>query len=63
MKRFLSIFMCLVLVLSMSAIFASCDKSDEPAATTTAATTVTSGESDEDLDNSSKKTKNEEVSE
>lgn len=40
MKRFLSIFMCLVLVLSMSAIFASCDESDEPAATTTAATTT-----------------------
>ena len=32
--------MCLVLVLSMSAIFASCDESDEPAATTTAATTT-----------------------
>ena len=44
MKRFLSIFMCLVLVLSMSAIFASCDESDEPAATTTTAATTTAEE-------------------
>ena len=55
MKRFLSIFTCLALLLSMGAIFAACDEKDEPAATTTAATTVSSGESDEDLDNSSKK--------
>ena len=40
MKRFLSIFMCLVLVLSMSAIFASCDDKAEPAATTAATTTA-----------------------
>ena len=55
MKRFLSIFTCLALLLSMGAIFAACDEKDEPAATTTAATTVSSGESDEDLDNSSEK--------
>lgn len=40
MKRFLSIFMCLVLVLSMSAIFASCDDKAEPATTTAATTTA-----------------------
>lgn len=40
MKRFLSIFICLALLLSMSIIFASCDNADEPAATTTAATTT-----------------------
>lgn len=47
MKRFLSIFICLALLLSMSVIFASCDEKDEPAATTTAATT-TASEGDED---------------
>jgi hypothetical protein len=40
MKRFLSIFMCLVLLLSMSVIFASCDEKDEPAVTTAATTTA-----------------------
>lgn len=40
MKKFLSIFMCLVLVLSMSVIFASCDETDEPATTTAATTTA-----------------------
>lgn len=44
MKRFLSIFMCLVLVISASAVFASCDSTDEPAATTTAVTTATTTE-------------------
>lgn len=46
MKRFLSIFMCLVLVISASAVFASCDSTAEPAATTTAATTATTTEED-----------------
>lgn len=44
MKRFLSIFMCLVLVISASAVFTSCDSTDEPAATTTAETTATTTE-------------------
>ena len=41
MKRFLSIFMCLVLVMSLCAILASCDDDGEPAATTAAAATTT----------------------
>ena len=41
MKRFLSIFMCLALVLSLGAILASCDDSAEPAATTAATTVAT----------------------
>ena len=39
----------------MSVMFAACDDKDNPAATTAKATTVTSGEDDEDLDNSSEK--------
>lgn len=48
MKRFLSIFMCLVLVLSISAIFVACDKDKDPAATTTVATTTIPEDDDGD---------------
>ena len=46
MKRFLSIFICLALVLSLGAILASCDESATPAVTTAATTVATTTEAD-----------------
>ena len=54
MKRFLSIFVCLVLLLSVNVIFASCDEDDGDAAATT---TVTTTEEPDDDDNGEKKKK------
>ena len=54
MKRFLAIFLCLVMIISLSAIFTSCDNDDKPAETTTASS-VTTTEEEEDEGGSSKK--------